>query len=123
MRQVKSYSLKFLANKFQITKERARFIKQLTLVTDKEEYWELETKINKVIGTDLDFDTNCLSMILDAINVLLETYGIEYEGERADTWNWKPNFEICNAGDSYVSTVILDNNKEVFYVGCLVDIA
>lgn len=120
MIQVKSYSLSDLATYLCIDKGKARFIKNLTLCNSMEEYCDLEEVINKALDMDIDFGqfqySNLLSSILQCIDAVLDTHGVEYIGQPQDGYNWCPDFDYCNTGDMYTFTVALQYSNQCFYL-------
>lgn len=48
------------------------------------------------------------SLVMHAIDATIETHGVEALGESPDFCS-PPPFEYCNAGDTYVATIIRDN--------------
>jgi hypothetical protein len=55
-----------------------------------------------------------LELKLEAINEILEGYGVEYIESIDDTFNDMQGLSYVNLGDTYINTVIYDHSSNVF---------
>jgi hypothetical protein len=96
---------------------------------------EVATKIRAIMKGELDprtieqtdrwvrtcfHDPHIIEQRLHAIDVLLDTHGVEALGTSEST-RW-PQYSYCNAGDPYALTVIRNHARGSWYVGAWSDI-
>jgi len=62
-----------------------------------------------------------IEIIMSAINEVAGFHGVEYAGPEIDS-RFTPRFSYCNAGDTYNTTIVHDNETSDFIIGCLGDL-
>ena len=111
---IRAPSVKALTTQLHITEDEANTVRGLIKGTvDPETVEATEGWVRQCHHRPPDSD-----LILHAIDATLNTHGVEYiGGGPQDTWDWRPDYEYCNTGDSYAATIIRNNETGAYFIG------
>lgn len=62
------------------------------------------------------------TLVMEALNEILEGYGVEYLQSSEDTPHQADGIDYVNFGDPYIPTVMYDHRRECYRIGCWGDI-
>lgn len=122
---------KSLQTTFKLDAKQARLIKQLCALRDDKFKLAafIDAKCPKTAayaqspyGDPYNSTMSRTTLVLHAVDIILGTYGVEALGE-ADNPGYAPDYEYCNAGDTYATTLIYKRATDRLFIGCWGDIA
>jgi hypothetical protein len=123
---------KSLQTTFKLDAKQARLIKDLCTLRDSPE--KLIALIHKECSETAAYTRRCgnyvtcssrlrrTMFVLHAIDHILGTCGVESLGS-TDNPGYAPDYEYCNAGDTYATTLIYKRETDRLFIGCWGDIA
>lgn len=128
---MKAPTKKRLCDLLNLEPKAASLIKRLASSVDDRE--RLETLIEKHCAETWEYAKRCHSwpfdsamwrrtMVLHAIDCIMDTYGVEALGECSDDGRQGPPFEYMNTGDSYVLTLVYDRIKDKLFISSWGDV-
>jgi hypothetical protein len=105
-------SVKALVKDLHITEDEAAIVRGLIKGTVDPETVEATARwIRQCFHRPSDSE-----LIMHAIDATIGTHGVEAVGEAIDR-RFTPAYSYCNAGDSYVGTIIRNNALGSYYIG------
>ncbi len=120
-KNILNYSLKEISNLLNVDRETAKQIRGVIAGTiDPETIPDVSEWVLKCFNRPRDHE-----IVFDALNRLMETYGIEgleNDANYIDSYFQHFNFLYLNTGDTYKNTIIFDCDTFKYFIGTWGDI-
>lgn len=123
---IRSPSVKRLCATFELTREQAQLIKRLCALRDDRN--ALEVLVSRECPDTDSYTRDCYrsvyeshmwrtTIVLHAIDHILGTCGVEALGDTEPRAGYAPEYEYCNTGDAYASTLIYRRASDNLFIG------